>query len=167
MMKMASKIGHSMVCTFALILIKTKRFFFSKGSTMNSSIRMMLGQTIEPTIQIRLPSNINLISTFHLTVSIRDTFNSIIEFSLPPVTILPDYLAIANFIDTLQKSNTDVSNDTIVRLLNSGDQNTVGQLLTSLCECFNQINDQNIESAAKSMIDHLQSCTELVYSRWS
>lgn len=121
----------------------------------NSSIRMMLGRTIEPTIQLRLPSSINLIST----VSVRDPFNAIREFSLPPVTILPDYSAIGHFIDSLQRSDGDVDNDTIVQLLNSEDQNTVGQLLTSLCEFFNQINNKNIESATWSMIAHLHRRT--------
>ena len=104
----------------------------------------MLGHTIEPNIQLRLPTSIDPRSSFDLLVSISDTFDSITEYSsFPPVIILPDYTAVRNFID--------FDNDTIRELLNRDDQNLRGQLIHSISDYLNQINDHNIRRATESI----------------
>ena len=117
---------------------------------------MILGHSIDSTIQLRLPWNIDSTEVFHLGVSIHDTFNSITEFILPSLIILPNNSVLSNFIDNLQQSKTDP----IVELLNSDNQNIVGQLIQSISEYLNQINDQTIQKAIAGTNDfeeYLQS----------
>lgn len=122
----------------------------------NSTIRLMLGQTVQSTIELRLPARIHSMSVFHLTVAIRDAFDSITEVSLQPVIIHSDHSTVTSFIDAVQNSGIGLENDTIGRLLNSTDKNTVGQLVTLLSELFNENNDQYIELARLS-IDHFSN----------
>jgi hypothetical protein len=110
---------------------------------------MMIGHTSASVIRIRLPASIDERSTLNILVHIRDRFDSISEFHLPPITIRSDYLAIKNFLDNLQKTNS--KNDTISQLLNNGDPNTLGQLTTSISQLFNEINHQAIQLAAMSI----------------
>lgn len=114
----------------------------------NKSDRMILGQSYESRTQLRLPSSIDPSTTFHLIVVIRDTFDLSTEFSLPSVNIHPDYVTISNFIDHFQTMD---ENDTIRRLLNNSDKNIVGQLITSISELFNEINEEIITVAIQSM----------------
>ena len=66
------------------------------------------------------------------------------------IRVRPDSLGIADFITTLQSSSNRITNNPIVQLLAGGDQNTVGQVLTSLSQQFNQMNNQSIENAVSS-----------------
>ena len=116
----------------------------------NNSTRIILGQSNQPITQLRLPASIDPFSTFHLTVAIRDTFDRITEFSLPPVNILPDYLTVSKFIDG------DFENDTIGQLLNNSDKNIVGQLIISISELLNEMNEENIALAIQSMNELLK-----------
>ena len=66
------------------------------------------------------------------------------------VRVQPDSLGITNLITTLQSSSNGITNNPIIQLLAGGDQNTVGQILTSLSQQFNQMNNQSIENAVSS-----------------
>jgi hypothetical protein len=121
--------------------------FIFYSLTKNSSNKIMLAHTIESIIEFRLPASIDQISTFDILVHIRDKFDCVYEFHLPSVNILRDISTISNFIDALQKSN---NNDTIFELLTSGNQNTIGQIITSISQLLNEINNQTIELAILS-----------------
>ena len=111
---------------------------------------MILAHTTESIIQLRLPASIDQISSFHPIVNIRDTFDFITELNLLSVTVLPDFSAISNFSNILQKSNSNPNSDPILQLLTSGDQNTVGQLVISISQVFNELNSQNMKIAVMS-----------------
>jgi len=111
---------------------------------------MMLAHTIESTIQLHLPGSIDQISTLHIIAQIRDTFGCVTEFHLPSVTVLSDFLSLSKFIDSLQKSTNNSNNDTIFQLLTTGDQNTVGQIVSSITQVFHEMNDKIVKNAALS-----------------
>ena len=100
-------------------------------------------------------------STFHLVVHIRDTFDAVTEFPFPPLTIYPDSLAISTFVKAVQKTTANFDNDTISTLLHHGNQNTVGQLVTSICHLFDQTNRYITELAARS-IDSSRNFDEMI-----
>jgi len=50
-------------------------------------------------------------------------------------------------MNSIQSSSNAINNNPIVRLLASGNQNTVGQILTSLSQQFNQMNNQSLDKA--------------------
>lgn len=116
----------------------------NSGWNRDPSARMMLGHTIEPTIELRLPASVEKLSKFHLIVHIRDTLDCTYEYSLPSVYILHDEKILVNFIDTLTKATNDSNNNTIFELLHSTDRNTIGQVITSISHLFNEIYHQTI-----------------------
>ncbi|CAF1144423.1 unnamed protein product [Adineta ricciae] len=74
-----------------------------------------------PSFEVRLPFGKDL----HLVIHIRDTLNGITEFNLSSVTVILEPM-----------------NDSFIHLLSIGNQNTIGQIITSLAEEFNQISEQ-------------------------
>jgi hypothetical protein len=111
---------------------------------------MMLAHTTESIVQLRLPASIDPTSILHIVVFIRDRFDCIHEFQLPSVTVLRDISTTEKFIDILQKPYNNSDNDIILQLLVSGDMNTVGQIVTSISQVFNEMNNQTIKNAALS-----------------
>ncbi|CAF1687818.1 unnamed protein product, partial [Adineta ricciae] len=91
------------------------------GFTPNSSKTMMLAYSTEPTIYLRLPTNVNLI------VKIRDTFGCVAHYSLPKVIVTKE--------DALKKS--------ILGLLFGQDPKLIGQLILSTSYLFNEIHRQS------------------------
>ncbi|CAF4421173.1 unnamed protein product [Adineta steineri] len=66
------------------------------------------------------------------------------------VHVIVDSVGINNLITSLQSSPNTLTNNPIVQLLSSGDQNTVGQILTAISQQFNQMNSENIDQAVSS-----------------
>ncbi len=102
----------------------------------------MVGHRSEPNITLRFPSSLDKICTHDLVVHIRDVFDSVTEYHLPAVTILPDDSTISSFIDSLQH----LHNDTYFR----SDPHTLGQMVLLICHLFDEMNDQMIEHVSRS-----------------
>lgn len=141
-----------MVCRVSLRILSIKEF---SGWSRDSSVRMMLDHTTESTMKLRLPASVEDISIYHLVVHIRDTFDCVYEYPLPSVYMLHDETTITNFIDTLTKTEQLPMNNTISQLLNSGDRNSIGQLITSIVHLFNEIHYQTLALQSKSPLHEL------------
>jgi hypothetical protein len=102
--------------------------------------------------QVQLPAGDDQTSSINLTVHIRDTFECITEFNTSSITVLPDSAAINNLVNILQNpSSNTVINNPIVQLLATGNQNTVGQVISSLSQQFNKMNNENWTNAVSSI----------------
>jgi hypothetical protein len=108
---------------------------------------MMIAFSAISTFQVRFPAGDNSTSLLHLTIFIRDTLNSIVEFNMSSISVVLDSAVMTNLINNLQSSSNTITNNPIVQLLAGGNQNTVGQVIISLSQQSNQINNQNIENA--------------------
>jgi hypothetical protein len=135
---------------FYLFFSLINNFMFEKGWTKDYSKPMILSHTTKSSIKLRLPASIDQTSTLQIVVQIRDTFDSGTEVNLSSIIVLANSSAIKNLIDILQNSDNDLSNDPLIQLLSSDDQNTVGQIITSISQVFNEINDDTIKNAALS-----------------
>jgi hypothetical protein len=51
--------------------------------------------------------------------------------------------------------STDRNNNPLVQLLSSEDQNTVGQVISSISQEFNKMNNENVDKAVSSKIINL------------
>jgi hypothetical protein len=103
--------------------------------------------------QVQLPAGDDQTSLINLIVYIRDIYECITEFNMSSVIVVPDSVGINNLINILQNpSLNSVINNPIVQLLASGNQNTVGQAITSLSQQFNKMNNQNWDNAVSSKI---------------
>jgi len=67
--------------------------------------------------------------------------------NLSSVVVSSDSEEITNFVVSIQSTKT---NDPIVQTLSSGNQNLIGQVITSVSLEFNKINNQTIENAVAS-----------------
>ena len=114
----------------------------------------MLGYTNNSIYPLRLSGGIDQLATFHIVVHIRDTFNCITELILSPVTVMTDSALIVEWIEDLQPSAID----SLIQLtLASADENTIGQLVTSIANAMNQFDTQLMQAALASNYYHQQS----------
>ena len=114
---------------------------------------MIISFSFLSTFQARLPVGNAQTSLLHLFIRIRDRLECITEFNLTSVYVRPDSAAMNDLINNLQSSSS--TNNPIVQLLASGNQNTVGQVISSISQQLNQKNNENMESAVSS--NHLFS----------
>jgi len=121
-----------------------------QGWTTNPAERTMLAFSSVPTIQVRLPAGNDQTTLLHIVAVIRDRLDCIAERNLSSVAVLSDSEGLANLVATFQnKKNTKINNP-ILQTLSSGNQNLIGQIITSVSLEFNKINNQTIESAISS-----------------
>ena len=109
---------------------------------------MMISFSFLSTFQARLPVGNAQTSLLHLFIRIRDRLECITEFDLTSIFVRPDSAGMNDLMNSLQSSST--TNNPIVQLLASGNQNTVGQVISSISQQFNQKNNENMNNAVSS-----------------
>jgi hypothetical protein len=113
---------------------------------------MMIAFSPLSTFQIRLPAGDDLTYVLHLIIFIRDTLECIAQANTSSVTVAPDTAGIASLINNFQTSSSGITTNPIVQLLASGNQNTVGQIISSLSQQFNKMNSESVGNAVSSNI---------------
>ena len=108
----------------------------------------MISFSFLSTFQARLPVENDQTSLLHLFIRIRDRLECITEFDLTSVYVRPDSAGMNDLMKDLQSSST--TNNPIVRLLAGGNQNTVGQVISSISQYFNKKNNENLHNAISS-----------------
>ena len=121
---------------------------FRLGWANDRSKSMMISFSFFSTFQARLPVGNDQTSLLHLIIRIRDRLECITEFDLTSVYVRPDSAGMNDLMNNLQSSST--TNNPIVQLLASGNQNTVGQVISSISQQFNQKNTENMNNAISS-----------------
>ena len=111
---------------------------------------MLIAFSSVPQLDVQLPRGDGNISLLHLYISIRDRLDCIAEVNLTSVIVTADSSRISLLMDAIQYSFDALSTNAIVQSLSSGNQNTVGQILTSLAQQFNQINAQSLNNAVSN-----------------
>ena len=111
---------------------------------------MMIAFSPIETADVRLPAGNDNTSTIHIFAHIRDTLDCVTEFNLSSVVVVPDIGEINSLVDTLQNSSIPITNNPLVRILASCNQNTISQVMSSLSQEFNKINSQTIGNAVAS-----------------
>ena len=107
---------------------------------------------------IRLPSPDTNQTQLNLLVTIRDTLDCVISVNLSAVNVAIDVSPISQLAEQIYNSTRSLTSNPLVRLLYSGNQNTVAQLIISLSQYFNQIDGKNIGDAV-SRINRIHSFT--------
>ena len=118
------------------------------GWTIDHQDRTMIAFSPMPTMSLRLPAAQSNTSTLQLIVIIRDQQDCVREVDLPPVIVRADSTETDQLLQSLQTSSSTPGNSPLVQILSSGNQNAVGQVLSSLSQQFNDINTQALQSAA-------------------
>ncbi|CAF0882123.1 unnamed protein product [Adineta steineri] len=120
--------------------------------TTDVSQKLMIAYSSVSYFQVRLPSGDNQTSLLNIVISIRDLLDCVVEVNMSSVHVIVDSAGINDLMASLQSSPNALTNNPIVQLLSSGNQNTVGQILTAISQQFNQLNSENIDQAISSGI---------------
>jgi len=131
-------------------LILEKIYLIILVWTTDRSNLLMIGFSSMSNFDVQLPAGDDNTSMVNLIVHIRDTLECVAEYNMSSVSVIPDTAGINNLINNLQVSTNAANNNPIVQLLAGGNQNTVGQIITSLSQVFNKMNTQNLENAVSS-----------------
>jgi hypothetical protein len=132
----------------------------------DSSERLMLAFTPNSTFQLRLPPGNGNASSLNIVASIRDTLNSVTEFQMQSITVMLDSTAINALINVLQQPSNGATANPIIQLLAGGNQNTVGQLITSVSLVLNEMNSQIVQTAVAGKFCSIYSSDKTCFFRW-
>ncbi len=110
----------------------------------------MLAFSFVSNIQLLLPTSNDGTSLLNIIAYIRDRYDCATEFNITSVLVETDLIETDDLVKNLQNSTTNL----FVQMLASGDQNRISQVITSLSQQFNQINNQALETAITSRYIH-------------
>ncbi len=85
-----------------------------------------------------------------MIASIRDMLDSVTEFQMQSVVVVPDSTAMGTLINVLQQSSNGATTNPIIQLLAGGNQNTVGQIIASVSQILNEMNSAQVQTAVAS-----------------
>jgi hypothetical protein len=87
-----------------------------------------------------------------MVIYIRDTFDSVREFNMSSIIVVPDTQVIIELLNMLQNPTDTLAIKSFVQLLISENQNIVAQIITSISQQLNQMSSESIENAASQGI---------------
>lgn len=111
---------------------------------------MIIAFSFVSQFQVRLSAGSGNTSVVDLVVEIRDRFDCVTEVNISSVVVRADVSSVSQLIDTFENSFESLSSNPMVQLLSSGNQNVVAQLVTSLCEQFNQRSNEALGEVVSS-----------------
>ena len=124
---------------------------YSLGFTTNDhSDAVLIAFSSVSHFNVRLPCKNGNRSRIDLFISIRDELDCATEVNLTSIIVTADSSSISLLMDTFQHSPESLFANPIIQLLSSGNQNTVGQIITSVSQQFNQITAQSLDNAVSN-----------------
>jgi hypothetical protein len=118
--------------------------------TTDYSNQMILGFTTQSSFELRLPIGDDNNSLLNVSIRIRDMLDCFTEYNMQTIMVLPDSSGITALIDVVQQPGDETNNNPLVKLIASGNQNTVGQILTSFSQVLTKTSSENVKSAVAS-----------------
>ncbi len=107
----------------------------------------MIGFSSVSKFDVLLPVGNENTSILNLIIYIRDTLDCVTEYyNISSVFVKLNSSIISNLMNSFQNS----SSNPVVELLSNGNQNTVGQVISSLSQQFNKINNESVKNAISS-----------------
>ncbi|CAF3595141.1 unnamed protein product [Rotaria sp. Silwood1] len=127
------------------VLVVSAPFIFNFLVWTNDPLqRLMIGFSFVPHFQVRLPAGDESTSVLNMIVQIRDSYDCIAEWTISSIVVIMDTKPLISLIKGLHGSSEEINNNPLIRLLASGNQNTMGQIITLISQEFNKMNIQNI-----------------------
>ena len=118
--------------------------------TVDAPEQMMIAFSSVSDFTVRLPSLDSNQTQLNLLMTIRDTLDCVVSVNLSSVNVTVDVSSISQLIDQLSTLTDASTTSSFSRLLSSGNQNTVAQLVGSISQYFNKIDSQSIGDAVSS-----------------
>ncbi|CAF1005529.1 unnamed protein product [Adineta steineri] len=133
--------------------------------TTDISQRTLIAFSSEYNFQVQLPAGDNETSLLNLVVYVRDLVGSVTQVNISSVNVIADSVTINDLIDKITNLSSTITNNPIVRLLSSGNQNVVGQMIISLSQEFNQMSNENFDKAISNGISAVDISVSLLGSQ--
>jgi hypothetical protein len=125
--------------------------FVIEAWTNDVSKRIMLASTTALLTDILLPAGNGKNSLVNIIVEIRDLLNCVQQCNLIPVVVVPDTEKVNTLINDFERiSGTENHINLIMESFASGNQDAVGQVLTSVSQVINDRNIRAVEEAVAS-----------------
>jgi hypothetical protein len=119
--------------------------------TTNRTQRVMVAFSYVSTFEMRLPAGIANTSLINIIVQIRDRLNCVAEYHISSVVVMSDKAEVNQLADVIRQQNTQTINmNPTVKLLASGDPNTIAQVIISISNVLNDINKETVATAVSS-----------------
>ncbi|CAF1680110.1 unnamed protein product, partial [Adineta ricciae] len=120
--------------------------------TNDISKQILIAFSSISSFQVRFPAGINETSFINVIVHIRNLENCITQVNLTSVYVRIDSESIDDLINDLQNSSNLITNNSIIQLLSSQNTNVVGQILISISQQLNMMNNQYLNEALSNGI---------------
>ncbi|CAF4283183.1 unnamed protein product, partial [Adineta steineri] len=111
--------------------------------TTDQRERMMIAFSSVSTFQVYLPAGLS-----HTIMYIRDTLDCTAEFNMSSINVTTDFDTINDLINNIQSPTSNP----LINVLLSGNQNLVGQVIVSVSQQFNKMNNESIDNAVSNGI---------------
>jgi hypothetical protein len=118
---------------------------------MDPSEQMIMAFSSVLQFQIHLSTTNANETTLNLIVHVRDTLDCLTSVNLSSITITTDLNSLKDLIEIVQNPSS-LSMNPAIQLLSSGNQNIVGQLITSFSHQFNRMHSTQLKSARSSKL---------------
>ena len=118
--------------------------------------QLIVGYSLLPTLQVRLPANGFNSTLVYVVTRIRDVYGAFTEIDLSPVTVIFDLNTLNDLIDGVLSAGVNLMNSSqlnrnpLVPLLASGNQNLVSQTLAAKIQALNAMSVTNSVSGLNS-----------------
>jgi hypothetical protein len=103
---------------------------------------MMIGFSLTPRFYIRLPNINNEYSLININIYIRNKYHFIKQFNISSIYVYQNFEEMKNFIDS--------KNNSFLNGLLTGNQNDIGQIIISISEKFEQMNNDYLNKIHSS-----------------
>ena len=114
------------------------------------SERTIIAFSSVSTFEVQLPSGNAPTFSLSLIIYVRDTRECVTECNLTSIVVQPDSAALDDLLNQLEDPSSGSTSNPLTELLVKGNANTVGQVISSVSQQFNQKNKQNLQDAISS-----------------
>jgi hypothetical protein len=111
---------------------------------------MMIGFKLTPMFQFRLLVENNKNISLNVNVYIRDRFDCVQEYSILPFYVYENSKQIEYLFQSFKDPKNDLINNSLVKILLTGNQNEIGQILISSSQQLNRINTNSFNDIVSS-----------------
>lgn len=110
----------------------------------------MIAFSMLPSFAVQLPAGAKNTSMLDVVILIRDRLDCVTEVNVSAVRVDVDAAGMRDLLSSVQGSSSSIVNNPMVQLLTSGNQNTVGQVITSLSQQLNEMSSDSVDQAVSS-----------------
>lgn len=120
------------------------------GYTTDRTEQVMIAYSSVSDFTVYLPAGAENTSILHTTIYIRDTLDCFTEYNMTSISVTLDTTEMKDLINTLQGNTNSAMNNSLTRLLFTGNSYTTSQVINAFSQSFNQMNAESIQTAISS-----------------